>query len=107
MADHRLLPAAVVLLAQLGRAAPSAAAQLQAQASGPGGIVAIVNQDVITRGELDRQVALRIEDVRHVRNYPLTYLERQPAEIERAVLDWIIEQTLLLQDAKKNGITTS
>ena len=107
MADQRLFAAGVVFLAGFGRTVPSAAAELQPQVRGPGGIVAIVNQDVITRGDLDRQVVLRMEEVRHSGNLPLTYLERERAQIERAVLDWLIEQNLLLQDAKKNGVTTS
>src|SRR5262245_37834414 len=106
MVSHRLLAAPVILLPAFC-GTHSAAAELQPQARGPGGIVAIVNQDVITRGELDRQVALRMEDVRLGQDIPVTALERERARIERAMLDWLIEQALLLQDAKKNKITTS
>jgi peptidyl-prolyl cis-trans isomerase SurA len=74
---------------------------------GPGGIVAVVNQDVITRRELDRRVTVQMEEVSRREAVPLTALERQRPQLERAVLDFLVEQRLLLQDAKKNNIATS
>jgi len=74
---------------------------------GPGGIVAVVNQDVITRRELDRRVTMLMEDTALRRGLDPTTLERDRARFERAVLDFLIEERLLLQDAKRNNITAS
>jgi len=99
------IAAAVLLLPALSIPAPVSTAEPTVRA--PGGIVAIVNQDVITRGELDRRVTIHMEELSKRGSVPLTDLERMRPRIERAMLDWLIEQALLLQEAKKNGITTS
>ncbi len=73
----------------------------------PGGIVAIVNQDVITRGELNRRVNLQIEETRLRGGIDATTLERDRPRIERAIVEHMIDQRLLVQEAKKQDITTS
>jgi parvulin-like peptidyl-prolyl isomerase len=74
--------------------------------SGPGGIVAIVNQDVITRDELDRRVTVEMEETARRRAIDPVTLERERPRFEHWVIDDLVEQRLLLQDAKKNGVTT-
>ncbi len=98
---------AAVLLFSLIAGPARVCAQAQPQVRAPGGIVAIVNQDVITRGELDRRVAIHMEELSKGRSIPLTEVERMRPRIERAMLDWLIEQALLLQEAKRNGVATS
>ncbi len=89
-----------------GQAPAGPAAPSSGTTRSPGGIVAIANQDVITRGELNRRVNLQIEETR-LSGIDATTLERDRPRIERAILDHMIDQRLLLQEAKKQGITTS
>jgi len=74
---------------------------------GPGGIVAIVNQDVITQGNLDREVAYEMRRAVLILGVDPTTLERQRPRFERHVLDKLIQDRLMLQDAKQNDITTN
>ena len=101
---HALL-AALVLLGS-GTALAQAQAPAAGTARGPGGIVAVVNQDVITWGDLDRHVTMKMEETARQGSIDPTSLDRERSRFERAVLDWMIEQKLLTQDARKNEITT-
>ncbi len=69
--------------------------------------MAIVNQDVITRGELDQQVTQHMEKLTQVLGIEPTDLERGRRQIEWPVLNQMVDDRLLLQDAKKNNITAT
>lgn len=67
----------------------------------PGGIVAIVGSDPITQSELDRRIMLRLTD-RGGRISPTALKEQKPA-LERAILDQMIDDLLILQAAWELG----
>jgi peptidyl-prolyl cis-trans isomerase SurA len=106
---RRAVPAATVIAAcLLAAAVPSGSARGQAPErlpeGSPGGIAAIVNQDVISRGDLDHRTWIEILKSSIVHNVPPSEIERDRPYIERMVLDKMIDQRLLLQDAKKKDI---
>ena len=80
---------------------------VQPPARGPGGIVAIINQEFITRPQLDHQFEMRSQQLVRIQGVPASEIERRRPEIEHGILDALIEQELLLQDAKKNDVTVS
>jgi thiol-disulfide isomerase/thioredoxin/parvulin-like peptidyl-prolyl isomerase len=65
----------------------------------PGGIVAIVNDDVITQAELD--LTVRRERSRYERAYSPAMVEREMPRLQRMVLDQMIDHRLVLQLVKK------
>ena len=65
----------------------------------PGGIVAIVNDDVITQAELD--LTVRRERLRYERAYSPAAVEREMPRFQRMVLDQMIDHRLILQLVKK------
>lgn len=62
---------------------------------GPGGIVAIVGDEVITRAELDRRVERRRAQL--LTRLPASAVDRELAWIERDVLDSMADTKILLQ----------
>lgn len=60
-----------------------------------GGFVAIVEGEPVTRFELERELAQRLNEL--ARQYPAEALEAQKGEIRRAVLDDLVMRRLLLQ----------
>jgi parvulin-like peptidyl-prolyl isomerase len=84
-------------------AASSARAQTSATASGstkgPGGIVAIVGDDVITRAELDKRIERRRALL--LQRIPASAIEREIAWIERDVLESMMDTKLLLLLARQ------
>ena len=74
------------------------AAAVSTSSKGPGGIVAIVGDDVITQADLDKKVdRRRLQFMGHV---PSSAIEREISVLERAVLDNMISKKLILQLAK-------
>ncbi len=103
MISASVLGAAILVLgpSPLAAQAPPATGQ---PPHGPGGIVAIVNQDVITRDELDRRVTIEMEETARRRGIDPITLERERARFDHWVLEGLIEQRLLIQDAKKTNV---
>ena len=65
-------------------------------------VVAIVNNDVITKSELDTQVRIVQNQVQHSGNNAKVPSKQ---ELQTQVLNHIIDQTLQLQMAKQQGVT--
>ncbi|MCX7927484.1 MAG: SurA N-terminal domain-containing protein [Candidatus Omnitrophica bacterium] len=65
-------------------------------------IIAIVNQEVITQRDLDQ--FLNFMKVQLVRQYPLDEVEQRIVQIRQDILERLIEDRLILQEAKKEKI---
>ena len=85
--------ALAVGLAACGIAIPSAGAETVNR------IAAVVNEDVITEADVSSRVAALLDDEGTART------NARPEEIHQAVLQRLIEQRLLLQEAKKANVT--
>jgi len=86
----------------LALAAVCAAAVPMARAEASNGIVAVVNDEVITQGDLDEQLSGMLQQEGMPAPAP-----QQAEQLRGAIIQRLIEERLILQDAKRSGITIS
>jgi len=92
----------ILALALAVSAAHAGAAEPKRTQLAIGKIVAVVNEDVITRHELDKRIAVAVSNLRK-QGTPLP----DRAILEKQILENMIMQMLLAQTAKENGIRVS
>lgn len=70
-------------------------------------ILAIVNDDIITKTELDERLAKSKEMMREVYNYDEERLSKEMEEARPEILDQMIDELLFTQEAVKKGVQVS
>ncbi|MBI4584898.1 MAG: SurA N-terminal domain-containing protein [Planctomycetes bacterium] len=73
--------------------------------AGPGAIAAIVIQDVITYGDLDKKVEEYLAEWKQVKKIDPAIAEQARPQLRQRFLDDLIEKSLLSQEAKRQNIT--
>lgn len=67
-------------------------------------IIAIINEDIITKTELDERVAKNKEMIRRLYNYDEARLAKEMEEATPEILETMIDELLFIQEAVKQGI---